>query len=255
MSNNGNYHAFEEDIDLNKISKRLWEIVEEAHPSTSLFDSKDFDPIQYINERFPDEDSLKNIESEVAKIKELISNSEKELEEHIYSQTNEGKHAFVAIEQAEQSIRKVIDDVENINAVVSERNHKINEITEDVRVLSLAKQNIESSLHMMSQLEAFLQSTQDLENRLAIKDVTADIKTELERLDRIEKRCQSFAEHLFRDLFLSETKSNIVNTNEIYKLISILKIQQSSVSWYVDRLIDQYTTTLTQNKEVCILAL
>ncbi len=37
-----------------------------------IFDSEDFDPIEYINKKFPDENSLVNLDQEIESIRKEI---------------------------------------------------------------------------------------------------------------------------------------------------------------------------------------
>jgi hypothetical protein len=44
-----------------------------------IFDAEDFDPIEYINDRFPDEKSLINLDDEILMLKRELNEMNKEL--------------------------------------------------------------------------------------------------------------------------------------------------------------------------------
>lgn len=51
----------------------------ESENLKEIFDSEDFDPIDYINEKFPDEKSLINLDDEILLLKRELNEMNKEL--------------------------------------------------------------------------------------------------------------------------------------------------------------------------------
>lgn len=49
-----------------------------------MFDDEDFDPIKYINQKFPDENSLLNLDEEIEMVKKEIERLDKEILEDIH---------------------------------------------------------------------------------------------------------------------------------------------------------------------------
>ena len=50
-----------------------------------MFDDDNFDPIAYINSRFPDENSLGNLDSEIAMLKSELTSMNEDLVQSIHN--------------------------------------------------------------------------------------------------------------------------------------------------------------------------
>ena len=70
-----------------------------------IFDDEDFDPIKYINQKFPDENSLLNLDEEIEMIRREIDALDKEILEDIH------EHAVLN--------KKTKDELDNTHALTT----------------------------------------------------------------------------------------------------------------------------------------
>jgi hypothetical protein len=77
----------------------------------SAFDEEDFDPIQYINERFPDENSLLNLEEEINAVKEEIGNLDREILDDIHEHALLNKKTKEELDETHNLTKKLISEL------------------------------------------------------------------------------------------------------------------------------------------------
>jgi len=70
-----------------------------------IFEDEDFDPIKYINQKFPDENSLANLDDEIELVKKEIERLDKEILEDIH------EHAILN--------KKTKDELDNTHLLTS----------------------------------------------------------------------------------------------------------------------------------------
>lgn len=70
-----------------------------------IFDDEDFDPIKYINQKFPDENSLLNLDDEIEMIRKEIDALDREILEDIH------EHAILN--------KKTKDELDNTHALTT----------------------------------------------------------------------------------------------------------------------------------------
>lgn len=70
-----------------------------------VFEDEDFDPVKYINQKFPDENSLLNLDDEIETVKKEIERLDKEILEDIH------EHAILN--------KKTKDELDNTHVLTS----------------------------------------------------------------------------------------------------------------------------------------
>ena len=75
------------------------------------FDQEDFDPIDYINKQFPDENSLVNLDSEIDKVKEEIAKLDREILDDIHEHALLNKKTKEELNETHDLTQKLISEL------------------------------------------------------------------------------------------------------------------------------------------------
>ena len=78
--------------------------INEIFPSDDPLDAPDFDPVDYINEMFPTEQSLVNLDDVLSDYKCKIQVIDEDMRRIVRGQTNVGEDAAASLEEAQVSI-------------------------------------------------------------------------------------------------------------------------------------------------------
>lgn len=76
-----------------------------------VFDQEDFDAIKYINQKFPDENSLQNLDSEIEKIKYEIERLDKEILEDIHEHALLNQKTKIELDNTHILTKKLIGEI------------------------------------------------------------------------------------------------------------------------------------------------
>jgi hypothetical protein len=88
----------------------------------SEFDNEDFDPIEYINKQFPDENSLIGLDSEIEKVKNEIAKLDREILDDIHEHALLNKKTKEELNETHDLTQKLISELRvilNIKAIVN----------------------------------------------------------------------------------------------------------------------------------------
>lgn len=76
-----------------------------------IFDDEDFDPIKYINQKFPDENSLMNLDEEIEMVKKEIERLDKEILEDIHEHAILNKKTKDELDSTHVLTAKLIQEI------------------------------------------------------------------------------------------------------------------------------------------------
>ena len=89
--------------DLLKYPDEVQAAINEIFPSDDPLDAPDFDPVDYINEMFPTEQSLVNLDDVLSDYKCKIHVIDEDMRRIVRGQTNVGEDAAASLEEAQVS--------------------------------------------------------------------------------------------------------------------------------------------------------
>ena len=87
--------------DLLKYPDEVQAAINEIFPSDDPLDAPDFDPVDYINEMFPTEQSLVNLDDVLSDYKCKIHVIDEDMRRIVRGQTNVGEDAAASLEEAQ----------------------------------------------------------------------------------------------------------------------------------------------------------
>lgn len=76
-----------------------------------IFDDEDFDPIKYINQKFPDENSLLNLDEEIEMIRKEIDTLDKEILEDIHEHAILNKKTKNELDNTHALTTKLVSEI------------------------------------------------------------------------------------------------------------------------------------------------
>lgn len=75
------------------------------------FDEEDFDPIDYINQMFPDENSLVRLEDEISEVKEEIGRLDREILDDIHEHALLNKKTKEELDETHDLTQKLVAEL------------------------------------------------------------------------------------------------------------------------------------------------
>ena len=167
------------------------------------FDQEDFDPIKYINMRFPDESSLNGLDEEIEKIGREVEKLDKEILEDIHEHALLNKKTKAELENSHSLTQGLISEIKSIQQKSLESEAIVQEMCKDIKTLDLAKRNITLSINclrkfadLISSLEALKKATQEGSYRTASSILLSinDLATYFKPYEKIQQISEELEE-------------------------------------------------------------
>ena len=126
-------------------------------------DAADFDPVAYINQKFPTESSLSSLDTFILGVASQISVLDDEISRAVQSQSQAGQQASTEIAAAQCSIQELFDKISDIKAKASHSERMVQEICADIKKLDFAKTHLQSSITSLKRLQMLTTAVGQLE--------------------------------------------------------------------------------------------
>jgi len=150
-------------------------------------ESPNFDPVQYINKKFPTESSLNNLDSFLYGIGSQVSALDEEISRAVQAQSRAGEQATRVIElfgilyaltrhycgliryslqdiaDAQISIQELFDKIRDIKSKASQSERMVQEICADIKKLDFAKTHLQSTITSLKRLQMLITAVGQLE--------------------------------------------------------------------------------------------
>lgn len=140
-----------------EISPEVQSTIEQVLNSDDPLDKSDFNLVGYINELFPNEQSLANIDDVLNEMKSKINHLDDEIRTVVRRQNiteAEGKEALV---NAKDVILQLTNRIKTIKEKARNSQKMVDEITCDIKQLDNAKRNLTSSIVMLNNLHILVE--------------------------------------------------------------------------------------------------
>lgn len=128
-----------------------------------LLDSEEFDAIRFINGRFPNEESLDDLDRFVVGISAKIGAVDDEISRAVQSQSRAGEQASRDIRDAQVSISELFDKLNDIKGKASQSERMVQEICADIKKLDYAKTHLQSTITSLKRLQMLITAVGQLE--------------------------------------------------------------------------------------------
>ncbi|EGO00491.1 hypothetical protein SERLA73DRAFT_122492 [Serpula lacrymans var. lacrymans S7.3] len=235
--------------------QRVLHISSEQHDDPLDVLSNDFNPVDILNEYFPDEASLGQIEA----VRSRLAQNERDLQHEIDSLQAELKQDQdpSRMQKIQEMISDLLGQMSRIREKATESEAVVRNITKDIQVLDLAKRNLILSMTTLKRLQMLVNAITQLEDHIAekrydevaqtlsaVKQISATFKpyTSIHRISQVWKRIQELQGEIRAqldvdfDAFYLQNSSKPVKPAVIADACAVVDVLGSDVRiHYIDR--------------------
>ena len=147
----------------NLLTPEIQQAIASILPSDDPLDKPDFDLVEYINELFPNEQSLSNIDDVILKDKARIKRIDTEIKSIIHNQTDTAENGKASLEDAQKAIMHLFSQIKDIKQKAEKSEEMVKEITRDIKQLDVAKRNLTLSITTLNHLFHLVEGVENLE--------------------------------------------------------------------------------------------
>ncbi|XP_046645397.1 vacuolar protein sorting-associated protein 53 homolog [Daphnia pulicaria] len=250
--------------------------IDQVFPSQDPLDRADFNPVDYINNLFPTEQSLSNIEEVISDFQGKIHHLDSEIKSCIRSQSGVSADGAAALEEAQIAICQLFARIKDIRAKAEKSEHTVREITRDIKQLDIAKRNLTSAittlnhLHFLvfgvDQLEVLCQKRQYSEIASLLQGVSRvmehftpyldipQVKQLADELDQIEKRLGDQISNDFKEAFSGsgpKQPSTLTQLSEACSVLNVIepRFKREIIRWFVGLQLVEYSHLFQESEE------
>ncbi|XP_069182703.1 uncharacterized protein [Procambarus clarkii] len=132
-------------------------------PSDDPFDAPDFNTVEYINTRFPAEQSLHHIDDVLEEMRLKITSTDDQIRTVVRSLTNVDQDGRASLLNAQEAIAELFSRFKDIKEKAGESEQRVKEITRDIKQLDTAKRNLTTSITTLNHLQMLVEGVQKLQ--------------------------------------------------------------------------------------------
>jgi hypothetical protein len=138
--------------------------IAEVLPSDDPLDSLDFDPIEYINNLFPDEANLGEgrLEEFVVSLKHRINDTQDQITKDVRDFSCTRARTEMAVRQAQDSMHELFGKIKAIEEKANQSESIVQEICRDIKSLDFAKKNLTLSIQALRNLHMLTSAVEQL---------------------------------------------------------------------------------------------
>ncbi|XP_064096646.1 vacuolar protein sorting-associated protein 53 homolog isoform X2 [Macrobrachium nipponense] len=137
--------------------------IQEILPSDDPFDAPEFNTVEYINTRFPAEQSLHHIDDVLEEMRLRITSTDDQIRTVVRSLTNVDQDGRASLLNAQEAIAELFTRFQDIKERAGESEQRVKEITRDIKQLDTAKRNLTTSITTLNHLQMLVEGVQKLE--------------------------------------------------------------------------------------------
>lgn len=137
--------------------------IQEILPSDDPFDAPDFNTVEYINTRFPAEQSLHHIDDVLEEMRLKIASTDDQIRTVVRSLTNVDQDGRASLLNAQEAIAELFTRFQDIKERAGESEQRVKEITRDIKQLDTAKRNLTTSITTLNHLQMLVEGVQKLQ--------------------------------------------------------------------------------------------
>jgi len=115
-------------------------------------DAKDFNPVDYINKQFPNEASLKGLDTFVTRLKSQQRQIDEDIKLAIRRQAASGRRARADLDEAKAAVRELFERIKAIRAKAEQSEDLVSDVCRDIKSLDIAKRNLTLTVTALKRL-------------------------------------------------------------------------------------------------------
>lgn len=271
---------------INKIvlSDEVQQAIEQVLQSSDPLDHPDFDPTDYVNQLFPNEQSLSNIDDVIAKMEYDISLIDDNIRSVVRGQVNTGENGRAALKEAQQSISQLFGLITDIKSRAEKTEDMVKEITRDIKQLDSAKNNLTYAITTLNHLHMLVGGVENLK-QLAERRQYGEILNPLQAIIEVNQHFQQYSEITqiqtlssqvqqiqselatqitedFKNFFSpvsggqpSANRMTITQLKDACQVASVLDkpVKKNILKWYINLQLQEYVQLFHENQDIAWL--
>jgi chromosome segregation ATPase len=131
-------------------------------PQTKPQEEENFDPISFINDRFPDEESLINLDAVINELKTEINGLDEEILEGIHEHAMLNSQMKDEIANTKKLTTSIVSEIKSIKQKAIESESLVHEMCKDIKLLDTAKHNLTHSINTLRKFSDLMLSLDNL---------------------------------------------------------------------------------------------
>ena len=143
-------------------SPQLESALAEVLPSDDPLDAADFDPVAYMNAKFPTEESLGSIDAFCDELDARSKSLNEEILQTVRAQTSAGSSARKDLENGKQSVAELFVKVREIKGKAEQSEQMVHEICRDIKSLDYAKRHLTTTITALKRLQMLVTAVEQL---------------------------------------------------------------------------------------------
>ena len=144
--------------------KEVEDAIAAVLPSDDPLDQPDFSTVDYINQCFPTEQSLNNLDDQVTDMKFKIQCIDDDIRRIVRTQTHVGQDAASSLDEAQTAIIQLFTQIRDIKQKAGESEAMVRDITRDIKQLDTAKRNLTAAITTLNHLHMLVGGVTTLRN-------------------------------------------------------------------------------------------
>ncbi|XP_017480020.1 PREDICTED: vacuolar protein sorting-associated protein 53 homolog isoform X1 [Rhagoletis zephyria] len=276
-------------VETNRIhfTKDVKNAIDEVLKTEDPMDSPDFNTVDYINQLFPNEQSLVSIDETIQRMQCEVSLIDDNIRAVVRGQTNTGQDGQMALTEAQKVISTLYAHIIDVKTRAEKTEEMVKEITRDIKQLDCAKRNLTSAITTLNHLHMLVGGIESLnkliEKRLygeilnplqAITEVNQhfkqysdieEIKNLSQNVDKIQVTLAKQITDDFKEAFStkSSTATSAGNKHRLglnqladaCKVISVLdpKVKKDLLKWFIAQQLEEYVQLFHENQDIAWL--
>ncbi|KAH8419497.1 hypothetical protein KR222_011343 [Zaprionus bogoriensis] len=244
-------------------------------------DAPDFNTVDYINQLFPNEQSLATIDETIQRMQCEVSLIDDNIRSVVRGQTNTGQDGQLALCEAQKVISSLFSHIIDVKTRAERTEEMVKEITRDIKQLDCAKRNLTSAITTLNHLHMLVGGIESLNvlierrsygeilNPLqAITEVNQhfqqysdieEIKNLSQSVDKIQVTLAQQITEDFKEAFASKPSGqHRLGLNQLAdacKVMSVLdaKVKKELLKWFIAQQLEEYMHLFHENQDIAWL--
>lgn len=256
------------------------EAIDQVLPSTDPLDRPDFNAVEFINNLFPTEQSLANIDEVINRMRTKIHRLDDDIRNVVRGQTNAGQDGREALVEAQKAIQELFKRIKDIKEKAEKSEQMVKEITRDIKQLDHAKRHLTASITTLNHLHMLVGGVDALESltrRRQYGEVANLLQGVVNVLEHFQKymsipQIRQLADKVkkiqgelgtqiladFEESFSNQGSRPLTNPKELTEaclVVNVLdsKVKKDLLKWFVKLQLQEYLVLFQENQDVAWL--
>ncbi|PIK58739.1 putative vacuolar protein sorting-associated protein 53-like [Apostichopus japonicus] len=256
------------------------EAIDQVLPSTDPLDKPDFNAVEFINNLFPTEQSLANIDEVINRMRTKIHRLDDDIRNVVRGQTNAGQDGREALVEAQRAIQELFKRIKDIKEKAEKSEQMVKEITRDIKQLDHAKRHLTASITTLNHLHMLVGGVDALESLTRrrqygeVANLLQGVVNVLEHFqkymsipqirqlaDKVKKIQSELGTQIiadFEESFSNQGSRPLTNQKELTEaclVVNVLdpKVKKDLLKWFVKLQLQEYLVLFQENQDVAWL--